>query len=195
MVLSSYRRFSFLLKRVTSVGISWNSSFRHEPSDGNPLRKSKLARKQLSRLFLLRNRNTDDVGRILDAEKQISDKVAGESHCLSPLSLLLFLRLELLQGVRLASGYKLHSCRRISHPSLLPQVSREDGPPFLAGETSWHLVQLLHARWVAAAGSDLPAPPPSPPHSPSLFTLSPVIPSSTLIASCRTQNWFFSTRK
>lgn len=43
----------------------------------------------------------------------------------------LFLRREMRQGVRLALDYKLHRCRGISHPCLLPWASRKMGPCFL----------------------------------------------------------------
>ena len=110
---------------------SWNNSFCHEPNERDLLRKSKLSRKELSRLSLLKKRGIGDLGRTLDAEKEISNKVPGGSHCLSLLSPFLFLRREMLQGVRLALGCKLHSCRRISCPSLLLGVSRKVGSRFL----------------------------------------------------------------
>lgn len=64
------------------MGPSWNSSVCHKPDDRGPLRKSKLSRKQLSRLSLLRIRNINGLGSTLDAEKKTSDKVPGESWCL-----------------------------------------------------------------------------------------------------------------
>lgn len=148
---------------------------------------------------MLRNRNIDDLGSTLDAEKEISDKVPGGSHCLSPLSLLLIFRREMLQGVRLALGYKLRDCRRISYPSLVPWVSRKMGPCFLLEKCDgiWCSCCCTAGGWLLQAPlcPATPLSPLSPPHSPRLVTLSPVIPSSALIASCRTRKGLFSIRK
>lgn len=74
MMLSSSRSFSSLLKRAPSMGFSSNISLCH---DGDPIKNPQMSRKQLYTLSLLRKRDIDYLGSILDPEKEISEKVPG----------------------------------------------------------------------------------------------------------------------